>query len=201
MTASIAERLLAQSEPADDGSGCLRWTGHRNPDGYGRMRVNGPTRSVHVLSHELWIGPIPEGYHVDHVRARGCRHRDCISPAHLEAVTPGENAYRARRDTCQRGHALTDDNLVERVASSGFEHRECRTCSTTRARAYYRRNGRKFTPLSADDPRHGTRNGYANFQCRCERCSAASTAYLADRKRARLLYDTAQRIRAAVADQ
>ncbi len=27
------------------------------------------------------------------------------------------------------------------------------------------------------DPRHGTRNGYGNHRCRCDRCTAAETAY------------------------
>lgn len=31
-------------------------------------------------------------------------------------------------------------------------------------------------PLAADDPRHGTRNGYTNLGCRCEACRAAATA-------------------------
>lgn len=31
-------------------------------------------------------------------------------------------------------------------------------------------------PLSADDPRHGTPNGYGNLGCRCARCRAAHAA-------------------------
>jgi len=36
-------------------------------------------------------------------------------------------------------------------------------------------------PLPADDPRHGTTNGYTNLRCRCERCCAAQTAYFRER--------------------
>lgn len=31
--------------------------------------------------------------------------------------------------------------------------------------------------IDADDPRHGTKNGYTNLLCRCQACSAANTAY------------------------
>jgi len=34
--------------------------------------------------------------------------------------------------------------------------------------------------LAADDPRHGTVNGYRNLACRCAECRAASTTYLRD---------------------
>jgi hypothetical protein len=29
------------------------------------------------------------------------------------------------------------------------------------------------------DPRHGTRNGYTNLRCRCERCTVAASRYFA----------------------
>jgi len=31
-------------------------------------------------------------------------------------------------------------------------------------------------PLTPDDPRHGSANGYRHFGCRCERCRAAAVA-------------------------
>lgn len=37
--------------------------------------------------------------------------------------------------------------------------------------------------LAPDDPRHGTRNGYANRGCRCVACRAANTAWMAERRR------------------
>jgi hypothetical protein len=39
--------------------------------------------------------------------------------------------------------------------------------------------------LSAEDPRHGTRNGYTKHQCRCDTCKAASSAYLKARRERR----------------
>lgn len=46
----------------------------------------------------------------------------------------------------------------------------------------------KNTELAADDPRHGTTNGYGNLGCRCEACRAAHrashAAYLARQRAA-----------------
>lgn len=134
MSGSVEERLLARSV-RDPESGCLRWQGAHTPAGYGQISTNGKKVSVHRAAHELWIGPIPDGYDVDHVAARGCRHRDCIEPTHLEAVTHRENLLRGngptgrinRRDTCKDGHELT-------LRPDG--KRRCMTCRRARHRAY-----------------------------------------------------------------
>lgn len=45
---------------------------------------------AHRLSYELFVGPIPDGYELDHL----CRNRGCVNPAHLEAVTHRVNVLR-----------------------------------------------------------------------------------------------------------
>lgn len=52
--------------------------------------------------------------------------------------------------------------------------RGCR-CDACRkaASAYSAERRAKQAPLAADDPRHGTANGYSNLKCRCERCTNA----------------------------
>lgn len=37
--------------------------------------------------------------------------------------------------------------------------------------------------LTADDPRHGTRNGYVNLGCRCDRCREANRRSMAEKRR------------------
>ena len=39
ITKQDAERFRQYVEPADDGSGCLLWTGFRNPKGYGQFNI------------------------------------------------------------------------------------------------------------------------------------------------------------------
>lgn len=75
------------------------------------------------------IGPIPEGYDVDHV----CQVIACVRPHpdHLEAVTPLENQRRRRLPYCGHGHAFTTENTY--TWPDG--RRECRTCRAERRRA------------------------------------------------------------------
>lgn len=117
----------------DTETGCWLWTAMLDSCGYGRLRVgramDKPGRMVasHRLSYEHFKGPIPDGLEIDHL----CRVRSCCNPDHLEAVTHAENKLRSagynRRAVCQRGHALTDDNV--RPTQRG---RKCLTCCRER---------------------------------------------------------------------
>lgn len=126
--APLPERI----EHKIDRSGeCHIWTGWVKPDGgYGLTSYGGRTRVVHRLVWELCVGPIPEGYEIDHVKARGCTSRACVRLDHLEPVTPVENkrraglvgmgAVNAAKETCPNGHRY------DRVNVRG--QRYCRTC-------------------------------------------------------------------------
>lgn len=112
------------------GDGCWPWQGlKRHVLGYGGFRINGRVYQASRVSHELYVGPIPEGYHVDHL----CRNPPCVNPAHLEAVSCRENVLRgvgtaarnARKTHCIHGHPLTGGNL--RVNNRG--HRVCVVCN------------------------------------------------------------------------
>lgn len=86
-------RFWAQIE-RDDATGCWLWQGSREANGYVRARMRGRRMLVHRWSYERFVGPIPDGLTIDHVKARGCAHRHCVNPAHLEAVTQAENNRR-----------------------------------------------------------------------------------------------------------
>ena len=111
----IADRL---KKGAKEVNGCWEWQKSKQSEGYGVLRlvVDGKSKLcyAHRTSYEQFVGPIPEGFVIDHL----CRNRCCINPAHLEVVTFAENCLRgtgspakkARRNHCDKGHEYNPEN-------------------------------------------------------------------------------------------
>lgn len=122
---------------------CWPWLGAKHSHGYGQLVISGKRLYAHRVAYELSIGPIPEGYEIDHVKVRGCHKRSCCNPAHLEAVTPEENKLRsgwdgvtnARKTYCKRGHPYTPENTG--INKRG--HRYCKACQRVYATESRRR--------------------------------------------------------------
>jgi hypothetical protein len=101
--ADMEERFFShvRKEPG----GCWVWTASINGDGYGEFG-NGAGKVVgpHRWSYEHFVEPIPDGLQIDHLchtrerltcpGGRGCLHRRCVNPAHLEPVPQKINAER-----------------------------------------------------------------------------------------------------------
>lgn len=120
-------------------SKCWEWRGASD----GRYGVYGtfyPTGrkaiSAHRESYQLFVGPIPDGLHLDHL----CRNTLCVNPAHLEPVTARENVMRAAtshaarnaaKTHCSKGHLLSGSNLY-----TWGNGRQCRTCKVEWNRQY-----------------------------------------------------------------
>lgn len=140
MASDIADRLLARSA-VDPDTGCRRWTGGHDGHGYGQIAIKRRPVRVHVLAYKLWVGPIPDGYEIDHVHARGCRFFDCFEPSHLEAVTHAENGrrWKALITHCPQGHEYSPENTWHRPLPSGGTSRQCRTCHRERERQRWRK--------------------------------------------------------------
>lgn len=175
--ARTREQWIEEFAVPEPNSGCWLWTGTYSSTGYGHVTYVDKgvqvKSSPHRLSHELYIGPIPAGYHVDHL----CRNRACCNPDHLEAVTPRVNQARSpialatinsAKTHCKWGHPFEGDNLY--VYPSGG--RGCRECMRSAQKANPPRT-HSAAPLPDDDPRHGTRAGYKYWMCRCAPCKEA----------------------------
>lgn len=130
----LRERLLGNAIINLE-TGCWEWTGTRNPKGYGMLRTGGRRRQlVHRVSYEMTYGPIPEGLQIDHL----CRVRNCLNPAHLEAVTNQVNTLRgetvtaanAAKTHCSQGHEFTPEN----THMEAYGARRCLTCRRKRNR-------------------------------------------------------------------
>jgi hypothetical protein len=114
--------------PAPD-SDCLLYVGGcPTREDYGRFRG----KLAHRASYEVCIGPIPDETPViDHVRARGCIHHNCVNPDHLEAVTVAENNRRLgeAKTHCAQGHDWSDPRNVARRKDG---RRWCAECNRQR---------------------------------------------------------------------
>ena len=110
---------------------CWLWQGKVNNSGYGSFSVD--SLLAHRFAYESWVGPTPEGLHVDHL----CRVKLCVNPDHLEAVTPLENCRRkelalgigSAKTHCPHGHAYDEENTYHHPTG----RRYCRACARIRA--------------------------------------------------------------------
>ena len=112
---------------------CWIWRGGKARKGYGGVQWEKKQQRAHRVAYLLAKGPIPEGYHIDHL----CKNPPCINPVHLEAVTPWENTLRstnfvaayARRTHCHKcGLPFSGDNL--RFTQGRRRCRHCHNLST-----------------------------------------------------------------------
>jgi hypothetical protein len=124
-----------------DENGCWRWTAGHNRKGYGCFGMKRQNMGAHRAAYMLFVGPIPEGLTIDHL----CRVRDCVNPAHLEAVPHVVNVRRGttgmyphgHRTHCNHGHEFDDENTGWRSDGGG---RFCRACRREAMRRYQARN-------------------------------------------------------------
>lgn len=144
---TVEQRLLLHRR-IKKSTGCWIWTASISETGYGRLRLPQRLHYVHRLAYETFVGPIPDGLHIDHLchswdsRCPGgdsCPHRACFNPAHLQAVTCRENVLRGaspgarnlRRTHCpKRGHAYAEHGVVR------AGRLVCRACRIEYMRGY-----------------------------------------------------------------
>ncbi len=107
-------RFWAKVDKSGGPESCWLWNAVKHDCGYGRFFNNSKRLLAHRVSYEMQVGPIPEGFVIDHL----CRTPACVNPKHLEAVTNRENVLRgigptaknASKTHCSKGHELTPEN-------------------------------------------------------------------------------------------
>lgn len=127
-------------------SGCWEWLGCKGTRGYGEVTFHRKHRMVHRLVWEHLIGPIPDGFVLDHL----CRNPACCNVAHLEPVTPAENVRRGNsgehqrlKTHCPKGHPYDNTFVYKSGERAGKTHRRCRTCLNEGGRRYKARKKEK----------------------------------------------------------
>jgi hypothetical protein len=160
------------------GSGCWEWTRAIANHGYGMYHLGGAHITAQRAAYILFVGPIPKGLHIDHL----CRNKPCVNPAHLEAVTQGENTRRGaksrqvgrHRTHCTAGHPMNKANTYE--VKDG--RRTCRTCNKglssvptapptpQNGEKTHCRNGHEYTPENT----YFHTNQQGNARRRCKTC-------------------------------
>jgi hypothetical protein len=136
-------------------SGCWIWMGSTTAEGYGRFSIDRKGMYAHRASHELFVGPVPDGFQVDHL----CRRTRCVNPMHLQAVPPRVNLLRsmgitamaAAKTRCSEGHLFDSENTY--IDPRG--RRQCRICRRARRSEYGRR--RVLTPEQLERRREQSR--------------------------------------------
>ncbi len=167
----------------DPETGCWKFTGCDNGQGYGSLSVNKIRDSAHRWAYQILVGPIPEHRVVHHT----CRNRRCCNPAHLELTTPSAHPLldptitnqHKQKTHCKRGHEFTEENTY--LLPRGRACKECKRLE--KAERYARehpdhgphnskkthcKHGHEFTP---ENTQYSTQaNGIPRRSCRiCRR--------------------------------
>lgn len=125
----LRDRFWPKVQKGADPDSCWWWTASKSR-GYGYIGSGRKLLLAHRLAYEWLVGPIPDGYQIDHL----CRNPACVNPAHMEPVPQRENLIRgigfaginARKTHCNRGHEYTEANTYHPPGRPGW--RSCREC-------------------------------------------------------------------------
>ena len=91
-----------------DQQGCRKWIGETNPDGYGRVRLNGRRIAAHRIAYLLTHGEIPDDRPCI---CHSCDNPPCGEPSHLTAQTTQWNT----QDSVNKGRRASGNRNGSRV--------------------------------------------------------------------------------------
>lgn len=156
MTTDQLTRFLAKLcfiERDEDLGECWEWTALRSTSGYARLAIDGRLKQGHRLSYEHFIGPITDGYEIDHL----CRNRACVNPRHLETVTHRVNALRGMMPVINKANAASRTAALRGKPKSA-EHRAALSAARRRLQPWL---GRKHSIATREKMAESRRAYYA----------------------------------------
>lgn len=100
VTDLIKLRFAAKTQTCD--SGCIVWSGAKNTNGYGKVKICRLSMDTHVASWRIKNNgsPVPLGYVVMH----SCDNRLCVNTDHLSLGTQSDNMKDASKKGRLRDH-------------------------------------------------------------------------------------------------
>lgn len=143
----IMDKVRIDRSVVWNGTPCWLWTGHVDTKtGYATFWFEGSSKIAHRVVYQVFIEIIPRGHlemPLDHL----CRVRHCVSPMHLEIVTPKINTMRgdtlaarnAAKTHCKNGHEFTPENTY--IPPPPYSCRQCRKCRNANIKKYPRTVG------------------------------------------------------------
>lgn len=131
----VLERMSQYIEETD--SGCTRWHGAKDQDGYAMFWYDGRTRHASRALWETCHGPIPEGLIILHT----CDNTECLELTHLRLGTPKDNS----QDALQKGrldpHRKVDTEIIQTInmmRKTGYSRREIMRALNIGSTTFYR---------------------------------------------------------------
>jgi hypothetical protein len=111
------EHFMSHVEKQENG--CWLWTAYKMKNGYGTFRAPHRHELAHRVSHELFVGPIPDGFLVMH----SCDNPSCVAPHHLSVGTQHNNMHDAAvkgrmRHGEKHGRAKLSNKCADEIRNS-----------------------------------------------------------------------------------
>lgn len=107
---------------------CWVWTSKIARNGYGVLTFKRKSLLAHRVSHEVFIGQIPQGLEIHHQ----CNNKRCVNPHHIKAVRHHEHIPNALKTHCLRGHEFSESNTYISMRGE-FKKRACMACLRIRS--------------------------------------------------------------------
>ena len=95
ITADRLKQVVEANSDKNSENTCWLWTGNRDDDGYGRLKIDGKTYKAHRLSYQAYKGKFEPSFKVCHT----CDNPPCVNPDHLFLGSTENNV----RDSLAKG--------------------------------------------------------------------------------------------------